>query len=141
MKTVLDNALGGYAGWCTESACIEYREFRLKLRRANENPGQSKGPCPASVEIHFESAALVQAFDEFARNETEDETGEPHVLARHTDSLLMSWVKEYTLLFSTAHLEEEVVHYSISASDNIYHVLADKPPKLIYDESDQEMYR
>lgn len=111
------------------SANIGFQEFRLRLEVGDCEECKD---IPSQVEIYFEVAPLVLAFNEFARNSEDDESGEPRVIARQSNSKLLAWVREYTTLLISDFREEDIEHYSITTGDNIYHVLATAPPKISF---------
>jgi succinate dehydrogenase flavin-adding protein (antitoxin of CptAB toxin-antitoxin module) len=149
MKTLLDKV--DYIFWFPESATLKDGVFRLVLLQAalpemlEEQPsklkrlfkkGRKAGArelCEKRVVVEFDNVLFMQAFNEFARNLDDDDSREPHILARHSDSALVRWLKEYTVLFVTDANEEDVRHYSVLTADDIYHVVTDKEP-TVYEE-------
>jgi hypothetical protein len=131
MKTILDET--EYIFWITAAARLEFKGFRLELAQT----GSDDARIYRKVIVEFDNVLFVQAFNEFARKLDDDESRESHVLARHSDSALKRWVKEYTVLFDTDANEESVEHYSIMAADNIYHVLSDTEPRVREDDTAQ----
>lgn len=144
METILDDTR--YYEWFSESATLEGRTFRLVLLESPVGPLLDKEPDPTGghpgpviidvllhhkrrVVIEFENVRYLQVFDEFARWLDDDESREPHILARHSTSALKEWVKQYTILLEMCD-EAAVTHYSVMATDNIYHVMTDKEPRV-----------
>jgi len=153
MKTILDDT--EYIYWFPESASIQGGTFRLVLLEAPKVAAQDRARSlmarmlkgadiidvikdhKRKIIVEFEHVLFTQAFNEFARNLDNGDSREPHILGRHSDSALKKWVKEYTVLFDTDAKEDEITHWSVLTTNNIYHVLTDKEPK-VYEERDAQ---
>jgi hypothetical protein len=131
MRTILDEL--DYTAWATNAATIGFRSFRLELAAPNpDGAAESR-----NVVVEFDRALFVQALNEFACDLVHTEAREPHILARQTGGALIRWAREHTTLLDTDADERLVVHYSIHAADNVYHVLSDKEPR-VYENRDAQ---
>ncbi|MBC2602299.1 hypothetical protein [Puniceicoccus vermicola] len=112
-----------YSRWFTDSVTLDFNSFVLSTVSGKKSSGDFRRVHISSSRCHYFSA-----FNEFARNQ--DDPG-GHVIFHHTDSHLLNWIEDYTTIFATEVKREDVQHYSVLLSDNIFHFVSSDVPTIV----------
>ncbi len=125
MKSELD--IHPYIEWYLEN--LQYKDNLLTLTIEESERMSGALNEPKRFLVVFNDTVLFQKYDEADHFENYTKNREDGIIGKYSSSSLLDYLKKETLLFEIT--PGDLDHYSIITSNECFHVITRKAPKVI----------
>jgi hypothetical protein len=123
MKTELD--IADYQSWHLENLQYQSGLLTLTVGMSVNKSGQN---IPKRFLVIFTDARFFEIYDELEHLKNHHESREQGIIGLHSESLLLKYINESTLVISSN--PGEFSHYSVMTSNEFVHVITREIPKI-----------